>query len=326
MLSIPVRNVQQAFCFGLSALKQFGVERNTRNGKALVCKHPFSTTYEKPTERVLFWPERDANPFFHLFEALWMLQGRRDVWFVAQFAKNLASYSDDGKTLHGAYGYRWHEHFGVEQLVLIIDRLRRNPEDRRCVLGMWDPAADLGRDGKDVPCNTHAYVQVNHEGKLELTVCNRSNDLVWGAYGANAVHFSVLQEYLATCIGVPVGPYHQVSANTHVYEQHWKLLDLPASREDFDPYRDGLVQPKPLMTLPSYEWHRELRELLDRQHWQPTDPFLRGTVEPMYRAWGVFRTTDEARVTHARDIVAQDVEASDWRKACVEWLERRIRD
>jgi thymidylate synthase len=52
---------------------------------------------------------------------------------------------------------------------------------------------------------------------LDLTVLCRSNDVVWGAYGANAVHFSVLQEYLAGRIGVDVGVMYQFSNNYHGY-------------------------------------------------------------------------------------------------------------
>ena len=33
--------------------------------------------------------------------------------------------------------------------------------------------------------------------KLCMTVCNRSNDMLWGAYGANVVHMSMLQEFVA---------------------------------------------------------------------------------------------------------------------------------
>jgi len=59
---------------------------------------------------------------------------------------------------------------------------------------------------------------------LNMTVFNRSNDMVYGALGANVVHFSVLQEYMAACIGVEVGTYYQVSSNMHVYldEKKWK--------------------------------------------------------------------------------------------------------
>jgi hypothetical protein len=47
--------------------------------KVLVSQTPVVTCYSAPTQRVLFSPMRDANPFFHLMEALWMLAGRDDV-------------------------------------------------------------------------------------------------------------------------------------------------------------------------------------------------------------------------------------------------------
>ena len=55
------------------------------------------------------------------------------------------------------------------------------------------------------------------EGKLCITVYNRSNDMIWGAYGANAVQFSIIQEYVAAHLGLPLGEYAQVSNSYHVY-------------------------------------------------------------------------------------------------------------
>ena len=52
-----------------------------------------------PCERVLLYPERNANPFFHLYESLWMLAGRNDVAGPARYAKNMNNYSDNGVTL-----------------------------------------------------------------------------------------------------------------------------------------------------------------------------------------------------------------------------------
>ena len=51
-----------------------------------------------------------------------------------------------------------------------------------------------------------------------MTVCNRSNDMLWGAYGANAVHMSMLQEYLASRLEIAVGEYTQISDSFHVYQ------------------------------------------------------------------------------------------------------------
>ena len=67
---------------------------------------------------------------------------------------------------------------------------------------MWDAKQDLSHrnESKDLPCNTHVYFSIR-EGFLDMTVCNRSNDLIWGCCGANAVHMSFLQEYVATMWG-----------------------------------------------------------------------------------------------------------------------------
>src|SRR4051812_26055273 len=81
--------------------------KESRNGPVLMIEEPVIITYEKPNERVLFDANRDANPFFHLFESIWMLSGSNELAPVQYFANNISNYSDDGKTLNGAYGYRW---------------------------------------------------------------------------------------------------------------------------------------------------------------------------------------------------------------------------
>lgn len=214
---LKVRNVHQALPTGIRHLLSHGYIRDSRNGPVLLSPVPVATVYSHPNERVLFWPERDANPFFHLYESLWMLAGRQDVEPLARYAKNMLSYSDDGVIQHGAYGYRWRNMFNIDQLAAIANRLRVDPDDRRSVLQMWSAALDLGQPKKDVPCNVTATFQRNASGALDLTVFCRSNDIIWGAYGANAVHFSMLLEYMALWIGCPVGTYTQVSVNYHAY-------------------------------------------------------------------------------------------------------------
>ncbi len=118
-----------------------------------------------------------------------MLDGRDDVASIASYVKRMETYSDDGKTLQGAYGYRWRSHFSIDQLLSVINKFQVSPEDRRIVLTMWDPITDLGigqRRSKDLPCNTHVYFKIR-DNHLLMTVCCRSNDIVWGAYGANVV-------------------------------------------------------------------------------------------------------------------------------------------
>lgn len=336
---IRVRNVQDALPFALNHLAQLGVDRDSRNGKVTMFPDPVTTVYDEPTERVMFHPERDANPFFHLFESLWMLAGRDDVKYVEQFVKRMRTFSDDGKTLHGAYGKRWLDWFhpadgvsgGADQLTRVIEALKANPEDRRQVISMWDGYVDPGKaldGGKDVPCNTAIYAWRNHEGKLCLTVLCRSNDIVWGAYGANAVHFSVLQEYLAAGIGCEVGPLYQLSNNLHGYHTTLEPLLAPLGLGETappNPYTLGEVKPYPLVSGDLAVWKQDLSVFLDVG---PVvglrDPFFRRVATPMWLAHRSYKDHNLGpdRFARARENLEQ-CHATDWKRACLEWLDRR---
>lgn len=329
---VKVRNVQRALPEGSRMLLEGGVERGSRNGKVLVMPGPVVTTYELPQERVMLWPQRDANPFFHLMESLWMLAGRNDVAWLAPFAKQIAEYSDDGKTFNGAYGYRWRTHFGKDQLTSIAGALQANKECRRQVLAMWDGRQDLnGKKTKDVPCNTQAYFAVTPDGALDLTVCNRSNDMVWGAYGANAVHFSFLLEWMAARVGVPVGRYHQFSNNFHAYEHHWDLMRgmeaLAGDPFDLPPeccYSLGEVLVLPLVANP-VTWDLDLDTFFRRgQDWDYSEPFFELVAKPVLRAHVAFRNKDNRdRIDTALRCLEPIPDKCDWKVACQQWLERR---
>ena len=111
MKTIHARNVNEALVLGIQALAESGKAYPSRNGDMIEYPGPVTTTYLRPTERVLFEPLRDANPFLHFFESLWMLAGRDDVAYLTQFVKRFKEFSDDGKTFNGAYGHRWRSWF-----------------------------------------------------------------------------------------------------------------------------------------------------------------------------------------------------------------------
>lgn len=235
----------------------------SRNGDVIRFVDPFIMTFEKPKERILTDEIRDCNIFFHLYESLWMLYGGRDVASLTQFLPTMADYSDNGYNFWGAYGHRWRHFFSVDQIKMVIEELSRNQNTRRAVLQMWDGATDLDmalRGGKDVPCNLSALFEIVDNNKLNMTVFNRSNDLIWGALGANYFHFTILQEYIAAHTFTEVGKYHQVSNNSHVYlnAQFEKLTtNLP---EDFkDPYEGKTDKGSPLIR------HKESLEVFSQE-------------------------------------------------------------
>lgn len=335
---IRTRNVQAALPQALIDLDYVGIDRDSRNGPVRLFPGPVTTVYEEPRERVIFYQERDANPFFHLFESLWMLAGRNDVKYVAHFVKRMRTFSDDGKTLHGAYGARWLKWFQQptpdgegfmlqDQLLDTIEALKRDPNSRRQVISMWDGHVDpvVAREGgKDVPCNTHIYVSIGVDGRLDMTLCNRSNDIVWGAYGANAVHFSYLQEFLAAGVGVEVGRLWQMSNNLHAYHTTLEQVKAIPQLPPYNPYAEGLVAPYPLVSTSIQHWREDLSVFLDVG---PTpglrDPFFRRVAIPMWLAHEAYKQGEGLERYELAFQNLSNCHAADWRVAAQEWLERR---
>ena len=319
---IRARNVNDALQQGLQHLSNYGIKRDSRNGPVLLSPEPVTTVYSKPLERVLFWPERDANPFFHLYESLWMLAGRNDVEPVARFAKQMLQYSDDGKVFHGAYGYRWRNWFQFDQLKSIAESLSKNKDDRRQVLQMWDPKADLGRTGKDFPCNVSATFQINVDGALDLCVFCRSNDIVWGAYGANAVHFSFLLEYMARWIGVPVGRYSQISINYHGYLE--TVEPLMGKNSLIDPYENSEVRSL-LLSSQSVDLDLFLKnyQIQDKFLFGYQDEFLTvaSTLLFTHSVWQTLEAPE--RYDRSLSLMRSLDQKIDFVRACTEWLLRR---
>jgi len=326
---IEIRNVHQALYVGMAMIGDWGVERHSRAGDVLVAQEPVTTVYHRPTERVLFWPDRDANPYFHFMEGLWMLAGRNDVQWLSKFNSRMKNFSDNGVRFHGAYGYRWRRHFthtsepGVvitDQLPVIARKLRENPDDRRCVLSIWDASCDLGKDSKDIPCNLAVHFSINANGHLDMIVFNRSNDIIWGCYGANAVHFSMLHEVMAAWLAVPVGIYRQVSSNWHAYIKvmaaHADILKRPYD----NPYEDEIVAAYPMVSVEIPIWFQDLEIFMEEG---PIvgfrDPFFRRVVVPIWNSWFAYKKKD---IDGALEIIDQ-CQATDWKRACREWMIRR---
>lgn len=226
------------------------VETESRNGPVLSVPSPVMLRFSCPKQRVLFNSYRDANPFFHLFEAVWMLAGSNQVQPLLAYNSRMADYSDDGVHLNGAYGHRWRHVSnthdggpsipGIDQLFLLIKHLKNQPNSRRAVLQMWNATDDLlkiddqyGQLSKDVCCNLscrfRAFPTTARGSKytLDMYVDNRSNDCLWGMLGANHVHFSFLHQFIAEATGMGMGNYYHCSTDAHVYlNEHWKPAEF----------------------------------------------------------------------------------------------------
>lgn len=213
---------QDLYGFQLKSLSIDGDKVEVR-GRQTVELLNVVTQLEMPTAPCILIPERRWNPWLALSEGLWILAGRNDVATLKPYNRNIVNFSDDGKTLYGAYGKRM-----FHQIDDVVERLRKDPSDRRAVLQIWDhqnyvnkhtgvgTEGDLTTDSKDPPCNNMVYFKLRND-HLHMTVINRSNDIHWGLYAVNLPTFQMLQQYIAARLGVDVGTQTHFSNSLHFY-------------------------------------------------------------------------------------------------------------
>lgn len=315
MHTIVAKNVDDAYMKARSHMEAFGAVGSSRNGEVMVTPWPVMTVYENPCDRVLLNRGRKSNHAFHINEAIWMLSGSNDARWLDQFIHDFSSrYANPDGTMDGAYGHRWRQHFGKDQLEEVIDILLTANNSRRAVIAMHDPRVDLNVNTLDQPCNTHIYFRIVG-GALDMTVMCRSNDIIWGAYGANAVHFSVLQEYLAAAIGVKVGKMYQFSNNWHAYTKVWENTNSGLTREEWPGYT-----PTPLVNSPGdfiadcERWvHPDWEGFVYVNEWFPR------VLYPIRRAYL------ECKAGYFKDAhsFADNIQDFKWRKGMIRWIENK---
>lgn len=219
-------NPTQLYMDALNKLILTGKECSPR-GLRIKELRPVILEYLNPASRVTFLRGRTINPFFQLAEALWIIAGRSDVAFLTQYNKNMASFSDDGVYFNAPYGERlryWNKNDAsatiinpIDQLVDVYRKIKADPDTRQAVASIYNPLFDnFNNQTKDRPCNMMLSFKLR-DGKLDLQVFNRSNDIHWGTFGANLCQFATILEVMASWLGVKMGVLYQNTDSLHVY-------------------------------------------------------------------------------------------------------------
>ncbi len=339
MFVIKANNVNDALSKGIQFITTHSEPLDSRNGRTLEIPAPVTTVYEEPWKRVLISKVRDANPFFHLMEAMWILAGREDVKFLTEFNKRMGDYSDDGNIFNAPYGYRLRNQFpryndneDLDQLESIIDILRHDPNSRQAVCQIWD-TDDLEKPTKDKACNMSTIFRIR-KNKLDMTVYNRSNDMIWGTYGANVVQFSMIQEYVAAHLNIDIGKYYQVSNSFHVYLDGpgGKLWDKLNENYEYNhnPY-NYIHNVVSMQHVDMKAFEHDLKQFFNVYDKFGIDEICK--IEPWISSYFIYlilpvlhtyRKYKQSGVKAAL-ISTKFIVADDWRIACQQWLENRIK-
>lgn len=277
-----------------------GITASPRGQEVTEYPLPLAWTIQNPQKWALTIPGRKMNPFFALAEVVWMWSGKSGAEFITYYNKSFAQFLDGNipyfNAAYGArvrhYGYREvpfrdtphpyttgqvHEPVEVDQLFHVISKLQRDPSTRQAVVALWDPIKDNFHQSKDYPCNNMVYFS-NRDGKLNVTVVIRSNDLIWGT-PHNMIQFAHLQALIAGSLGLGMGWFTVLCNNLHYYTNLYKptLETVQKWAAPANTSRIDLMKVSRELNTPGWDmrWSLDAFDLFVREFWEPLEKDIR---------------------------------------------------
>ena len=166
------------------------------------------------------------------------------------------------------YGKQWRDFEGVDQLKLVIDDIKNNPDSRRHIVSAWNPKEiPIMIESGLPPCHTLFQFYVS-EGKLSCQLYQRSADVFLGV-PYNIASYALLTCMIASVTDLQPGDFVHSLGDTHIYLNHLNQVEEQLTRK---PY--SLPQLK-ISSKPSlFEYKYEDFELIGYE----SHPFIRAPI------------------------------------------------
>ncbi len=155
--------------------------------------------------------------------SIWTANGEADYW------KPKAKFPGDLGRVYGVQWRSWQKPDGgtVDQIKDVIERIKKNPNDRRLIVSAWNPGElDLM---VLPPCHMMFQFFVA-DGKLSLQMYQRSCDMFLGV-PFNIASYSLLLSMVAQVTGLKVGEFVHVLGDAHIYMNHMDAVKEQLARE-----------------------------------------------------------------------------------------------
>jgi thymidylate synthase len=166
---------------------------------------------ENPEDNHITNKERNWNANYAMREWRWYLSGDPNAENISRFAPIWKNMMDENGDVRSNYGWQWRRN---DQIGKVIKLLEQKPNTRKAVISIYD-GKEIHTYSKDTPC-TYGIQFTIIDGKLNMTVLMRSNDL-WYGFCNDQFCFSMLQKYIADILQLEVGTYFHFAHNLHLY-------------------------------------------------------------------------------------------------------------
>tara|TARA_Y100001938_G_scaffold131054_1_gene187679 strand:- start:2723 stop:3487 length:765 start_codon:yes stop_codon:yes gene_type:complete len=186
-----------------------------------------------PTALTIAPPIRKFKPTYAIAEWLWYLSRDRQVKNIGKFADVWNQIQDAKGECESNYGeYMFNQQHGMPsnttQWEWVRQELLGDRDTRRATIAINQPK-HKGKNPKDYTCTQYIHFFIR-DNKLHLGVHMRSNDAVFG-FCNDVWTFCMFQQLMlndlnALGANVELGSYYHSAGSYHVYERHWKMMDL----------------------------------------------------------------------------------------------------
>jgi len=185
-----------------------------------------------------------------IYELLWFLKGDTNIGYLNEHGVRIWNeWADPNGDLGPVYGAQWRNWNGeaIDQLKVVVDTLKHNPESRRIIVSAWNPSvlpdtrksfAENVANGKAALPPCHALFQFYvADGKLSCQLYQRSADVFLGV-PFNIASYALLTMMLAQVCDLQLGDFVHTFGDVHIYNNHREQVALQLSRA-----------PRPLPTM-----------------------------------------------------------------------------
>ena len=167
-----------------------------------------------------------------IHELLWFLRGDTNIRYLKDNGVSIwDDWADADGELGPVYGKQWRrwetaDGREIDQIALLVDGLKRNPDSRRHLVSAWNPG-EVDKM-KLPPC--HALFQFYvADGRLSCQLYQRSADIFLGV-PFNIASYALLTLMLAQVCGYQPGDFVHTLGDAHLYTNHLEQAKLQLSR------------------------------------------------------------------------------------------------
>jgi thymidylate synthase len=133
------------------------------------------------------------------------------------------------------YGHRIGSYFGLDAVKQAVENLKKDPEDRKSFISLWDTARDLAGDSSH-PCLVSLYFR-KFEGRLTLTAVFRTHNAM-DAWLKNFYGLMRVQDEACRGTGLPPGPITVISHSISVDPRRLEIARAIAGKKGFSLQED----------------------------------------------------------------------------------------